>query len=1003
MKFFFPLSLFTIIICTVYPASAQWIRQYPLAKLEDVLDIDISSDGYGFAVGTNDLMLRYNSAVKEWNLLLNFDEGWRLEAVDYLEGSGGNIAAAGGQGLILTLDKGQTWDAIPGAPAGIHTIKLFSPDHMIVVADEGVYKLENDQWTDLNLAAPVTIRGAFILDEQHMWVYTRNTGPAIYSTTDGGNTWNINTDIEDIDLVRFYDTMNGVATDGRKVYNTVNGGVNWTLVSNNIIHNTSNDMTFGSSPNVLMAATLNADPSLSTDGGLTWTKFTTGLINQRSYSIAALSDTEFWLGNDLSSIALTEDMGENWVETSGPDRNIIQDMFFLTKTTGFATGLKGMLLRTFNGGADWEDISFGTRSNFSIHGLDENDLWMGTNQRVLHSVDTGRTWTESLVLIGGNINDVLAISSNRILAASSSGVIYRSNDGGVTWDTVYNAGSQLKSLARIDDQRYMATGFNDVIVRSNNQGETWSPLAVPETGLQYEQAFFLGSTGWLVTSSFKHTMWKTTNAGNTWTPITLPIDRFWDGVYFMSPDTGIVVGHSNTEGRAYITYTGGQSWTAGYITTYPLYGVAGVPHPNGRAWIYGYGSDIEALSYCNALPGITNFMGDLFPCEQDTVTYTISGENIDDYTWSFPATWQILGNANNDTLNVIVGPNSGFITVRGSNSCDITGQLSFSAGADLLPVVMDILGQYDPCEGDLVPYSVSELNVDNFSWSVPGDWSIDGNSNQASILVHVGSDPGIISVTGSNQCGISPAEVIYVDPHLLPTLTFITGDSTPCPGDTVIYYFDFTPGSSIAFFNPVGIDDWEIIGVTPIGIKFIAGYSSGSIQLVASDNCGFSDVITLNLSAEDVPQFIGLITNGGLLSLTYNDNMVIYQWYLNGQPIPGTNNPVFQPTVSGNYYATLLFPSGCEVTSSSVDAIISAIHDTAYIPVRVFPVPAKEKLYLEGIEGAFNFIITDLTGRLIDQGTGSNQSIPVDKLTSGFYLLNILSGEKRYSAKFVRG
>ncbi len=64
-------------------------------------------------------------------------------------------------------------------------------------------------------------------------------------------------------------------------------------------------------------------------------------------------------------------------------------------------------------------------------------------------------------------------------------------------------------------------------------------------------------------------------------PITLPIDRFWDGVYFITPDTGIIVGRSSAEGRAYITFNGGANWQAGYVTDFPLYGVTGLPHANG--------------------------------------------------------------------------------------------------------------------------------------------------------------------------------------------------------------------------------------------------------------------------------------------------------------------------------------------------------------------------------------------------------------------------------------
>ena len=688
MKFAFPLAVACLLLfLPVISLQAQWVRQYPLSKMEDVIAIDVSQDGHGFAAGPNDMILRLNPTSQTWDLLPGYGEGWRFEAVDYLDGSNGNIAAVGGQRLIITTNNGQTWTEIPDAPLGIHTLKLFSATHLIAMGDDGVFRWQNDTWTDLADPASVALKGGFVLDDQRMWAFSFASNPAIYYTTNGGQSWSTNTDIDDIDVVVFFDAMNGTATDGRMIYKTVNGGANWTLLSNNEIHNSANDLTYGSSINVLMAATPNGDPAITTDGGLTWEQLSTDLVNQRNYSIIAISDTEFWMGNDISGIAYTDDQGQTWEERSGPERNLIQDVFFINRNIGLATGQEGYLLRTVDGGTNWQDISFGTRTYHSVFGLAVNDIWLGANQRIFHSIDTGSTWVEKGVFAGGNITDILALSGERIIASVSTGNILISRDGGDSWDTVYTNLNPVRSLAKVDNNRIIATGFNGLLLRSDNQGDTWTTLTPPEAGLQYEQAFFLNGEGWLVTSSFKKTMWHTENNGDSWTPITLPIDRFWDGVYFITPDTGIVVGRSSTEGRAYITYTGGQSWTAAYTTSFPLYGVAGLPNPTGTAWIYGYGSDIEVLPYCNTLPSIADFQGDLFPCQADTIVYSLRSENVEQFNWLLPPGWQILGDANNDTISVVVGNTSGFISVSGTNLCILT----------IIPGVYRVTGRFrDP-------------------------------------------------------------------------------------------------------------------------------------------------------------------------------------------------------------------------------------------------------------------------------------------------------------------
>src|SRR4030095_2053050 len=182
----------TLLLFSTELLQAQWIRQYPMDKLEDVLDIDVSLDGYGFAVGSNDLLLRKTSGNNQWELLPGFGEGWRFEAIDYLEGSGGTVAAAGGEGMILTLDNGENWNEIAGAPAGIHTIKIFSITHIVVASDDGIYEWENGIWNDLDVPNPVGLKGAFILNDQVMWTNTLATSPAIYYTTNGGTSWSTN-------------------------------------------------------------------------------------------------------------------------------------------------------------------------------------------------------------------------------------------------------------------------------------------------------------------------------------------------------------------------------------------------------------------------------------------------------------------------------------------------------------------------------------------------------------------------------------------------------------------------------------------------------------------------------------------------------------------------------------------------------------------------------------------------------------------------------------------
>ena len=993
--------LFAALCCFfLTPALAQWERQYPLEKLEPVLDIALHDDDYGFAVGNNDLILKLDTATDEWVLLDSWDKGWQLKAVDYLEGSNGNFVVAGGNGMIISTNAGANWTEIAGAPASIHAIKIFSETEILVSSNVGVYRWQNNVWTSLNLPVSLNVLGGFILDRNHIWAFTNDATPVTYYTTNGGGNWSSNSDIGRPDVMRFYNAQYGIATDARKIYKTVNGGQLWTLVSNNIIANTSSDLAFGDSPGVLVAATINAKPAISQDSGKTWVSQTTGLINNRSYSVATKSNTEFYMGNDLTGLMKTLDGGTTWAEKCGPTRNIVQDLHFVDRQTGYACGAKGMLLRTSDGGTHWEDVSFGVRSHLAIHGLAANDLWLGAGQRIFHSDDNATTWTEKLITTGSNINDVLAISSSRILAVSTTGIIYLSTDSGTNWDTMYTVAgnTQLRSVAKIDNQRYMVTGFNGIILRSEDQGVTWNPVSVPIAGLQYEQTHFLGNDGWLVTSSFKKIMWHTTDAGNSWDTIPLPIDRFWDGVYFITPDTGIVVCHTSSEGRAYITFNGGVNWQSAYITQFPLGGVAGVPNPNGTAWIFGYGSDIEVLPYCNALPVVADFMGDLFPCEKDTVTYSVSSENIDQYFWYFPAGWDIIGDANQPIVNVVVGKSAGTISVLGTNICGFSGQLSYSATAELLPVLTGLTGDQDPCEGLLLTLSVNEVSVDDFIWTIPSDWSFFGNTNKATIQVVVGSMAGDVSVTGTNQCGMATPVSLYIEPKLRPRLYGIIGDTQPCTESIATFTADEEYAENVSWDFPI---DWEIVGETNESIiQLLVGIADGPITAVAINDCAESEMAEITVEPKAV-YYVDIIEGtGNVLSLTYDGTA--YQWYQNGILIPGATGPEYTVTSTGDYYATVQNDNGCISISNTIHIVITATSNaSALLPLKIYPNPVSDQFSVDGIEGEYTYSIFDFTGKALLQNATSEKYISVASIPEGVFVIRIEQDGKVFMTRFA--
>lgn len=589
------------------------------------------------------------------------------------------------------------------------------------------------------------------------------------------------------------------------------------------------------------------------------------------------------------------------------------------------------------------------------------------------------------------------MSPSRILATTTTGLLLRSADGGTSWDTAYQAASQMRSVTKIDDQRVLATGYNGLILKSVDQGDNWTVISPPENNLQYEETCFIGEEGWMVTSSFRKVMWHTNDAGDTWTPLDLPIERFWEGVYFITPDTGIVVGRNNLEGRVYITYDGGQSWQGGHITSYPIYDVTGVPNPNGTAWICGFGSDIEVLPNCNALPEISDFMGELSPCEGDTVLYTISAQDVSQFFWIFPPSWNPIGDTNNDSVYVVAGAVGNNISVTASSPCGISETINQAVQSNPVPHFLEISGEENPCEGSSITYTASALSALQYAWTFPSDWTITSDPTLGSVTVDVGQQSGVVSVLASNDCGVTGPEILSVNTKRLPVVSNVLGEAEPCQGSMVIYTAEEAFTDEILWSFPA---DWNVVGSqNEATITFFVGATNGTISAIGQNACGMSAEATLDVNPKLTPA-VSIIENGNLLSLSQSGSA--YQWYLNSEIIDGATGSDYTATVSGVYHAVVVYDNGCESSTPPVAVIVTSILNADdVLTVTTYPNPVNEELHLLGIEGGYDYKIFDMAGNLIARNYLTKQSIEVGNLQQGAYIIRIQQGDKTYQARFI--
>ena len=173
-----------------------------------------------------------------------------------------------------------------------------------------------------------------------------------------------------------------------------------------------------------------------------------------------------------------------------------------------------------------------------------------------------------------------------------------------------------------------------------------------------------------------------------------------------------------------------------------------------------------------------------------------------------------------------------------SGNCYLTPGLT---GNDLtLPAQPSaIVGSTTPCQGSSQTYSVTDEGV-TYTWSVPGDWSIDAGQGTNSINVTVGTNNGNVAVTPSNASGDGTARTKAVTVNPLPAASGnITGTATVCQGDNTVAYGVGAIANATSYTWAYSGTGATINGTTNnITIDFGATATSGNLTVFGTNACG---------------------------------------------------------------------------------------------------------------------------------------------------------------------
>jgi len=307
----------------------------------------------------------------------------------------------------------------------------------------------------------------------------------------------------------------------------------------------------------------------SSDNGESWQKVNVPFVQNDVIINSFCTIDSILIGLGQKAIYRSTDKGSNWqmVLNSAPNHSSANPIISIDSF--LILGGDYSIFRSSDYGANWQVVADTTGASSFIQYNGAILASTGNkNQAILQSTDLGKSWHPLPFYSDSDISIAnLFKSSAYLFGMHRFSGLFRSNDGGITWENIskdFPHPHEFKSII-IKDSLMLISNLDSGILRSSNYGTTWKEANsgltnMPIYYLYAEDNLLLASTAYPSSSSGK--LFRSADNGNTWETTSSEIQnikrcflRFQDKIYAGTVWGGIV---SSTDD--------GTSWTTNGIT-----------------------------------------------------------------------------------------------------------------------------------------------------------------------------------------------------------------------------------------------------------------------------------------------------------------------------------------------------------------------------------------------------------------------------------------------------
>lgn len=310
-----------------------------------------------------------------------------------------------------------------------------------------------------------------------------------------------------------------------------------------------------------------------------------------------------------ASVFYSADSGSNWFRQGAASSALLNfdafDLFVTDTNNVWVVGTNRSIARTRDGGNTWTQVTppaVSPEAEFlSISIVKDTAIWisgLGPNTGfVCMSDDDGASWSvmESDLFQHYMMQGVMALNAQVIYAVGNrsdgwAGIICRTLDGGITWDSISLPDNYSKRVSWIgvtatDEKHVVVYGQKNHYTYTTDGGVTWENDSVVFSGTgqaDINHLIMLDHQSWWAALDMGNIM-MTRDGGENWThQNTSGINSMYlMGIDAYDENIAVVVGQSLSWpkiGGILQTTDGGDNWANRKATDYWMFKVAFAPH-----------------------------------------------------------------------------------------------------------------------------------------------------------------------------------------------------------------------------------------------------------------------------------------------------------------------------------------------------------------------------------------------------------------------------------------